>query len=568
MRSSLPKLYRYGCLYWITGLCIFVYILYERHYYCCHNMPYFFHQPWFLCFSSLLVSTVSAGVEVSLSLSAPSSAPKLSPNLLSFSIEQDRWTDWSGTTSRNQFLYNALDNLKTLTGAPPNIRIGADSEDHTNFNPNVKFSETIFPDISTTVPYPEAQNITVGDGFYQAAQFLPSGTHVTWGVNFGQNNLTAAFLEARSIAKAFSSSAMKDAGVILDFVEIGNEADLYIDNGDRPSNWTPVNYTQEWIVFANNVSKTVGISSTSHTKFLVGGFAGSSHSTTGFSPQAIYAAGILNSAPGAFITSFSEHRYSGSFCEGSGGLLQDLMTKNTIRGNLSVFTPDIAETRKRGLDYVLGETNSYACHGAPGVSNVAGAALWTLDYTLYASQLGISHAFFHEGVGYKYNLIQPAELTRSILNGSTLGEPVAPHVQPQYYAAIIIGEALGDSGQTQAVELSIDNSRIAGYAFYEEGVLVRAVLINSQAYLKAQTTPRSSIHLDLGFSGNGQLPTAIQVKRLAIGHADDDSGLTWGGQTYETSDARAQGELEIETIQVASGLDIAETEVVLLSFNF
>lgn len=57
-----------------------------------------------------------------------------------------------------------------------------------------------------------------------------------------------------------------------------------------------------WIVFANNVSKTVGISSTSHTKFLVGGFAGSSHSTTGFSPQAIYAAGILNSAPGAFIT--------------------------------------------------------------------------------------------------------------------------------------------------------------------------------------------------------------------------------------------------------------------------
>lgn len=61
-------------------------------------------------------------------------------------------------------------------------------------------------------------------------------------------------------------------------------------------------------------------------------------------------------------SSFSEHRYSGSFCQGSGGLLQDLMTKNTIRGNLSVFTPDIAETRKRGLDYVLGETNSYACH--------------------------------------------------------------------------------------------------------------------------------------------------------------------------------------------------------------
>ncbi len=144
MRSSLSKLYRYGCLYWITGLCILVYILYERRYYGCQSMPYFFHQSWFLCISSLLVSTVSAGVEVSLSLSAPSSAPKVSPNLLSFSIEQDRWTDWSGTTSRNQFLYNALDNLKTLTGAPPNIRIGADSEDHTNFNPNVKVTISSF----------------------------------------------------------------------------------------------------------------------------------------------------------------------------------------------------------------------------------------------------------------------------------------------------------------------------------------------------------------------------------------------------------------------------------------
>ncbi len=71
------------------------------------------------------------------------------------------------------------------------------------------------------------------------------GTHVTWGVNFGQKNLTAAFLSARSIASAFSSPAMNNAGVTLDFVEIGNEADWYINNGARPSNWTSVDYTRE-----------------------------------------------------------------------------------------------------------------------------------------------------------------------------------------------------------------------------------------------------------------------------------------------------------------------------------
>ena len=51
------------------------------------------------------------------------------------------------------------------------------------------------------------------------------------------------------------------------------------------------------------------------------------------------------------------------------------------------------------------ETNSIACHGAPGVSNTAGIALWVIDYTLQASTLGIEQAYFHEGVGYKYDFV-------------------------------------------------------------------------------------------------------------------------------------------------------------------
>jgi hypothetical protein len=38
------------------------------------------------------------------------------------------------------------------------------------------------------------------------------------------------------------------------------------------------------------------------------------------------------------------------------------MTKSTIRGNLSIFAPDIQASAAQGLDYVLGETNSYSCH--------------------------------------------------------------------------------------------------------------------------------------------------------------------------------------------------------------
>ncbi|KII84460.1 glycoside hydrolase family 79 protein [Plicaturopsis crispa FD-325 SS-3] len=504
-------------------------------------------------------------LDVSVPVSAPSKAPTVSPALVSFSIEQDRWLDWAGSTSRNEFAYNAFNNLKEITGTPPWIRIGADSEDHTNFNPRIQFSQTKFPAETATVPYPEASNITVGDGFYSAVAHLPPGTHVIWGVNFGQANLTAAYLETRSIVKAFDSPAVREAGITLDFIEIGNEADLYINNGARNSSWNIQQYVAQWTTFAANVSAAAGINADSRVKFVGAAFAESTRTTSGFSPQSAFKAGLLDSPSGAQVKLISQHHYSGSFCSGSGGLLQNLMTKATIRSNLSSFSPDITATHAKGLSYFLGETNSYSCHGAPGVSNTAGAALWALDYALYSSQIGVERTHFHEGIGYKYNLIQPATLNRSILDGSPLSTPLAPHIQPAYYSAIIVAEALGDSGSTQVYEISVNNTRIAGYAFYEGGSLQRAVFINSLAFLKGATS-RSSTHLLLSFTDGSAFAT-MTIKRLKIGYADDTSGVTWGGQTYETSDAKVSGDLDVQVAPVSAGVDIAETEVVLLTFG-
>ncbi|KAH0584975.1 hypothetical protein H2248_008245 [Termitomyces sp. 'cryptogamus'] len=244
------------------------------------------------------------------------------------------------------------------------------------------------------------------------------------------------------------------------------------------------------------------------------------------------------------------------------------MTKSTIRSNLTVFAPDIQATVSQGLGYILGETNSYSCHGAPGVSNTAGAALWTLDYALFATQLGISTVFFHEGVGFKYSLIQPTTLARSTLDGSSLPTPAPPHVQPQYYAAVIAGEAIGKTGKAQVLEIDIDHPQIAGYSFYEDYLLVRAVFINSKAYLP-ESTIRTSVHLDFKFTNvhGFKAATTMTLKRLAIAYATDASGLTWGGQTYETSDGRVANSVVTETRLVSDGLDIQETEVILVVFE-
>jgi hypothetical protein len=52
-----------------------------------------------------------------------------------------------------------------------------------------------------------------------------------------------------------------------------------------------------------------------------------------------------------------------------------------------------------------------------------------------------------------------------------------------------------------------------------------------------------------------------------LSHADDASGLTWGGQTYETETGKVGGKLSLEFKLVGDGVDIAETEVVLLHFS-
>lgn len=197
----------------------------------------------FLVALSLLLScsaqgSSSSNVSITLPTVAPPTSQPLSNTLLSFSIEQDRWPDWSGVDSRNEFTHSALTRLAGLTGRPPKIRVGANSEDHTVWDPTVtvrplavtsrdgpsdviKVNEDQFPPPNTVTPYPEATHIVVGNEYYELSKWLPSGTHMTWGVNLGLDNATNAANMARAILNAFSTAAVRASGVVLDLIEIG-----------------------------------------------------------------------------------------------------------------------------------------------------------------------------------------------------------------------------------------------------------------------------------------------------------------------------------------------------------
>lgn len=56
-----------------------------------------------------------------------------------------------------------------------------------------------------------------------------------------------ASLMTQSIMKTFQSDAVKDAGITLDYLEIGNEPDLFGTNGHRPEDYSVFDYVPECV---------------------------------------------------------------------------------------------------------------------------------------------------------------------------------------------------------------------------------------------------------------------------------------------------------------------------------
>ncbi|KAI0763458.1 glycoside hydrolase family 79 protein [Trametes elegans] len=518
----------------------------------------------------LLTSCTSPAhtIYVSIPTSAPSHSQQLSPTLFSLSIEQDRWPEWAGIDARNEFTYNALQNYAALTGEPPSIRIGGDSADHTFWSPSVDFNQATFPPPTPQTPYPEATRVLVGDGFYTLARFLPRGTRTIWGLNLGADDATNAADTARAIVRAFRSPRVAASGVALVRLEVGNEPDIYNFTGLRPGDWTPALYVEQWTESAGAVVNGADIRGRDGAVSL----QGASFGTKQFTPREVFDLGLLDSAPGKAVSIISQHRYSViSSCNGTAVSLADLMSKEAVRSNLTIFKADIAASKARGLRYVIGETNSAACHGASGVSNTAGAALWAIDYVLQAASLGVQELYFHEGVGYLYNLFQSIPLNRSTTDGSPLDPPQKPHVQPLYYAGLVIGSFIGHTGDAEIVELQVDSQNVSAYTAYVKGALNSAVFVNLEPWLSGATGPRPAVHLDLDFTGGvvtAANSTAV-VRRLTIEHADDLGGLLWAGQSYETPNAMPDGAIveERETVQLGRlELHASASEAIVVSF--
>jgi len=184
--------------------------------------------------------------------------------------------------------------------------------------------------------------------------------------------------------------------------------------------------------------------------------------------------------------------------------------------------------------------------------------------------------YFHEGVGYKYNLIQPVPLPRSPDDATPIDPPEPAHVQAPYYGALVVDEFLGTSTDRTVSEIIFAEYYLSGYALYSNGELSKVLFINHEPYLStAPTTPRPSYSISLngmgknyqryghsGFSSGGA--SEVTVKVLEIPYADVQTGLTWAGQSFDSGVPK--GNVKADQQSVNEDVVVYASSVVLVEF--
>jgi hypothetical protein len=233
------------------------------------------------------------------------------------------------------------------------------------------------------------------------------------------------------------------------------------------------------------------------------------------------------------------------------------MNRTALIQQMNYHAGASAYTVSKGLPYVIGETNSIACQGLAGASDVFGAAVWAVDYALYAASLNVSNIYWHMGTGYRYSAWQATQ------NGTT-----APGPRPLYYGNWFIATALGDS-DAQVTPI-VNTTLLAGYAIYSSkrhrSELKSVVLVNMEVFNSTSTpaSQRPSVDFALPEKFGGKECKA-SVRRLTAAGAEVRDGITFASRNV-VPDGSIGGREAKEAI-VGGIVNVKASEAVLINFS-
>jgi len=377
------------------------------------------------------------------------------------------------------------------------------------------------------------------------------------------NNFTNSLLVAQTVESILGSDLLA--------LQLGNEPDLYDRHGKRPTtSYTFDNYMSEFQQSVDQINATPGIT---NKDILL-----APSSCCFWNEADLFNAGFVDRFKDALKILAVQH-YPANNCKIGGNALDpQTIYPDFLRHANSGYSPvsmtdPYRQSSAMAAGYnkpiVMLETNTASCGGFPGISDSFGATLWSADLAFQLASANFSQVMFHiGGQNVYYNPFTPPPTNQSTFHQWTTGSI--------YYAALVTAEAFGPTGNSQIVDLQMNNNNdfTPGYGIYENGNPSKVVLFN---YMSDTSGASDYVaHISVGGGETGQAaatPNSIKIRRLSATSVSQKYNITWAGQTLGGqfgSDGRMQGDIDTETIQCTGGtcpITVKAPSIVLAFLN-
>lgn len=490
---------------------------------------------------------------------SPISQPHVS-QFISYSFEPAFWVEFFGEPDSPRNLTFTLLNHLHERGARPIIRPGGITMDSMIFDANQAQSV-----VRTENGKGGIYRTTIGPAFYEQWDNFPEGTTFVSTLNFGNNSV--------DIARGLAVASYRRQRDKIAYYELGNEPTNYPASRWRGSTAA---YVAQWQDFTGRIDEAVGGDSR--------GRWWASSATTDLTslkvrPIDLIPAGI--NATGQ-VGQYSMHSYAFATCdparERRATIANVLNHTDLARYADDEIYPSARAAMDAGAPWVVGEFNSIACSGKPGVSDTFAQALWTADVELLYAVRNATSVHLHQGATLVFQSDQqlntpgddgtPGFSSYSLLYPVNSTKRGPARVLPVFVSQLLVAEALlGGGGGARIAELEtprgLKEREFSAYGIFggARSRLEKMVLLNMKPFYANQTAPRGTVMLDIGKH------RGAAVKRMTAPSVDeqDSARVTWAGQSFK--EGVAAGELNVEVLKKNEKIRLRDSEAVLVTFK-
>jgi hypothetical protein len=320
----------------------------------------------------------SSKTQVALSIPNEATGPFMPIDFVGLSYEVQQLAEPTFFSAQNSGLVREFKALSS-TGV---LRLGGNTSEFAYWKPAPDSPEPEHPQVREVEGEPKAHyyGVTV-EAVRNLAEFLrATGWTCVYGIGMGTNTPARAAEEA-----AFVTETLGDR---LQYLQIGNEPDLFDRHLRDPKTWSAKTYLEEWLTLARAVAARVPAA-----KFGMPDVASKVSWLTEIADQWLSVQGP------AHVTTLTHHYYFGGPATNPEVNIPNLLKPATMEKVQN--TANIAATAASKIGARVRMTEGNTCYrgGKPGVSDVFAAALWSADYSLLLASNDYSGVNLHGGTG-------------------------------------------------------------------------------------------------------------------------------------------------------------------------